>query len=557
MMRSFLLSFILLIAFVSVYAQNPYVTIWQTDIEGYGTSANNQIEIPAIGDFSYTWEEIASPNNNGSGTGSGLTLLTFPVPGIYRLSMTPVGPNPFNQMVFAGNGDDVKLLEIVQWGDVAWASFEDAYWEAENLSITATDLPNLSNVYSMSNAFRESGIDEIPNLNNWDMSSVTDMSKMFYGLQNFNQYIGDWDVSNVGDMSKMFFHASSFNQPIGSWNTANVQSFSSMFEGATAFNQPIGNWNTSNVWDISYMFAMASSFNQPIGDWDVSNVSNMNGVFYMASAFNKPLENWNVSNVTLMAFMFVGSAFNQPIGNWDVSNVIDMYAMFSNNTKFNQPIGNWVTKNVEDMAMMFQSASAFNQPIENWNVSKVNFMYDMFKNATKFDQPLGNWNLKMLSNFQYADNALSFKNTAMSCINYSLSLHGWAQNNLTASNIKLAANSRKYSPDVVNDRNSLVNAKFWVITGDELGDCTLVSLPETESSSFTVSPNPAKDEVFVSGLKGGETLILMDQTGKFMWLQTADSPSVRIDLHQIDHGIYNLIIRSEGRNITKKVVKAG
>lgn len=408
----------------------------------------------------------------------------------------------------------------------------------------------------MSNAFRESGIEQIPNLNSWNMSSVVDMSNMFYGLQNFNQNIGDWNVSNVVDMRKMFFHASSFNQPIGNWNTANVQSLCSMFEGATAFNQPIGNWNTSNVSDISYMFALASSFNQPIGDWDVSNVGNMNGVFYMASAFNKPLENWNVSNVTLMAFMFVGSAFNQPIGNWDVGNVTDMYAMFSNNTKFNQPIGNWITKNVEDMAMMFQSASAFNQPIENWSVSKVKFMYDMFKNATKFDQPLGNWNLKVLANFQYSDNTLSFKNTAMSCVNYGLSLHGWAQNVLTASNVKLAANSRKYSPDVVNDRNNLVNAKFWVITGDELGDCTLVSLPETESSSFTVSPNPAKDEVLVSGLIGGETLILIDQTGKFMWLQTVDSPSVRIDLRQIASGIYNLIIRSEGHCTIKKVVKA-
>lgn len=70
----------LFFSLVTMRAQNPYITIWQTDIEGYGTSANNQIEIPAIGDFSYTWEEVASPNNNGSGTGSGLTLLTFPVP---------------------------------------------------------------------------------------------------------------------------------------------------------------------------------------------------------------------------------------------------------------------------------------------------------------------------------------------------------------------------------------------------------------------------------------------------------------------------------------------
>ncbi len=555
MKKELLLSALILLTMVGLNAQNPFVTVWQTNIQGFETSANDQIEIPAVGDFSYTWEEIASPNNNGSGVASGLTLLTFPVPGIYRLSMTPTGANPFNQIMFSGNGDDVKIIDIEQWGDIEWASMEAAYWETENLSISATDLPNLSNVYSMSNAFRESGITEIPNLNSWDVSNVTDMSGLFYGLPYFDQYIGDWDVGNVVDMYKMFFYAESFNQPIGNWNVGSVNNLSSMFEGATSFNQPIGNWNTSNVLDISYMFAMASAFNQPIGSWDVSNVSNMNGVFQMASSFNQPLENWNTSNVLVMAYLFVETPFNQPIGNWDVGNVVDMYAMFAFNSKFNQPIGNWATKNVEDMAMMFQSASAFNQPIGNWTVSKVKFMYDMFKNASKFDQPLGNWELKVLTNFQYSDNAITFKNTSMSCYNYSLCLQGWAQNPNTASNIKLGANNCAYSPEVVNDRNNLINTKNWIITGDQLGDCTIVSLDETETAAIQIMPNPCSADAQISGLNGNETLSLIDQYGRLVWTTTAQTDRHWLNLSNLPNGVYTLIIRNQASVTAKKIMK--
>ncbi len=41
----------------------------------------------------------------------------------------------------------------------------------------------------------------------WDVSSVTNMMRMFYDATSFNQDIGAWDVSSVTDMYVMFYDA--------------------------------------------------------------------------------------------------------------------------------------------------------------------------------------------------------------------------------------------------------------------------------------------------------------------------------------------------------------
>ena len=39
----------------------------------------------------------------------------------------------------------------------------------------------------------------------WDVSGVSDMSWLFYNLQNFNEDVSSWDTSSVTDMSAMFY----------------------------------------------------------------------------------------------------------------------------------------------------------------------------------------------------------------------------------------------------------------------------------------------------------------------------------------------------------------
>ena len=177
---------------------------------------------------------------------------------------------------------------------------------------------------------RERAILEYGEINNWDVSNITDMSSLFKNKETFNENINNWDVSHVTNMSLMFFKAKSFNQPLDNWNVSNVKDMMGMFREAEQFNQSLDNWNVSNVKYMPLMFMSAQTFNQPLNSWDVSNVEDMMGMFKSAKKFNQPLDNWNVSNVRIMEYMFQNAEmFNQHL-NWNVSDQCDTSNMFPN-----------------------------------------------------------------------------------------------------------------------------------------------------------------------------------------------------------------------------------
>ena len=74
------------------------------------------------------------------------------------------------------------------------------------------------------------------NLNWVDTSQITDMSYLFYLMENFNGHIENWDTHNVKSMKYMFDGTKSFNQPIGDWDISNVEDMQRMFCGALTFN---------------------------------------------------------------------------------------------------------------------------------------------------------------------------------------------------------------------------------------------------------------------------------------------------------------------------------
>jgi len=195
--------------------------------------------------------------------------------------------------------------------------------------------------YLAGGARKEDIVKKYGEINNWDVSKVTNMAYLFAGRNgSFNQPLNNWNVSKVTDMYGMFANAIVFNQPLNKWDVSKVTNMAEMFREAVSFNQPLNKWNVSKVTTMGGMFEDAESFNQPLNKWNVSNVAIMIGMFEGASSFNQPLNNWNVSNVRYMIGMFQNAtSFNQPLNDWNVSNVpiVEMKRMFKHATSFNQP----------------------------------------------------------------------------------------------------------------------------------------------------------------------------------------------------------------------------
>merc|ERR1712157_464948 len=96
-------------------------------------------------------------------------------------------------------------------------------------------------------------------------------------------HISDWDVSRVTDMSKLFyqegeFDDDDFNEDLSRWQTGNVTDMSGMFCNASSFNSDLSQWKTGNVWNMSWMFCNARSFTSDLSQWKTANVTGMRGM---------------------------------------------------------------------------------------------------------------------------------------------------------------------------------------------------------------------------------------------------------------------------------------
>ncbi len=355
--------------------------------------------------------------------------------GVHYMEMSALRTDYGWYILYTSNN---KLLEVVQFGTVAWVSMDHMFFQCEKMTFAA-------------------------NIDTPDLTKVTNMGSMFSGCSAFNQPLEHWNVSQATDMSGMFRGCSAFNQPLNDWNVSKVTDMYKMFEYCKVFNQPLEKWNVGKVTSMYEMFYGCSAFNQPLEMWNVSQVTSMNGMFRGCSAFNQPLEMWNVSQVTSMNGMFRGcSAFNQPLGEWNVSKVTNMHGMFD-------------------------GCSAFNQPLNHWDVSKVTDMEYMFDDCSAFNQPLGEWKL------QTSIGGLS--TTAMSAVNYSLSLIGWAKQTDGASDIDF----RWYTGMLIyNDagkeaREKLI-ARGWKFYGDTYQPSKTVAFSLAKEGEGTLAIEGYNDE---------------------------------------------------------------
>ena len=288
------------------------------------------------------------------------------------------------------NGKDVTAVNTSKITDMSYLFYNTSF----NQDISKWDVSSVTNMSKMFAGDHHNPPIFNQDISSWNVSKVTNMSGMFSALSRwassaFNQDISKWDVSSVTDMSEMFYRATNFQQTLANWNVSKVTNMHKMFS-YTIFNKDISKWDVSSVTDMSNMFDYNEVFNQNINSWNVSNVSNMDSMFSHTRSFNQPLEDWDVSSVENMHAMFAYSLFDQPIEKWDVSSVKDMSKMFywwaSFTTNFNQPLAKWDVSSVENMSSMFAQNTLFNQDISTWNIKNVTEWNDIFSGTSNMKE---------------------------------------------------------------------------------------------------------------------------------------------------------------------------
>lgn len=246
---------------LNVAIKRAFITTWNTNYSGAGTTSQIRIGMRSGGyNFFITWGDGTSqtysvPANTNT---SHYLLHTYPAPGIYTVKIT----GDFASLI-GMNGTPNRLVSIDQWGDIAWGvsnisevahagSLASSYQSCFNLTILATDVPDLSHIdvesglgLNLRSMFENATGLNAANLKYWDVSKVTNMRNMFKRTFSFNQDISTWDVSKVTNMIEMFHLASAFNQDLSGWCVSLIPSESTDFDtGADAWVLPRPVWGT-------------------------------------------------------------------------------------------------------------------------------------------------------------------------------------------------------------------------------------------------------------------------------------------------------------------------
>lgn len=285
--------------------------------------------------------------------------------------------------------------------------------------------------------------------NQFDTSSVTDMSYMFYNNKSsaltnfpfnkffatdsattlegmfknssFNFGLHGKNITNVTNL-KDFLRGTNFNSYFLKLNTGNnVENLSGAFAEGNIIPRFFQNsFDTTSVTDLSFLFYKNTAFSQNLNFINTSNVLNFESAFE-GSVYNYSLRGWNVLNGTNFKNMFKNSEFtgksihlgwfngapgadkncsgmfmNSKLDNtnslkdWDWSGILDTSFMFAFTKNFNNHLLVINVSNVTNFESMFEGSN-YNGRLDYWNPKSAISMRNIFKNATLFNGNCIDW----------------------------------------------------------------------------------------------------------------------------------------------------------------------
>lgn len=443
-----------LILIVSVFqlpaqTANSFSTTWSA----------SSITIPTKGigyNYDVYWEEVGNASNNGTITSNtGDVTINFGANGTYRVDIT----GSFPRIYINGGSERLKILTIEQWGNIAWKSMSRAFFGCNNLTINASDVPDLSSVVNASHMFFGAWAFN-KDISDWDVSNITMMNRMFSGARSFNQDLSSWDVSAVFNMNHMFYDARSFDQDLSGWDITSATNITNMFKGAIGlsdvnYSALIEGWSSQNVNTGLNLGSVPAKYYRYAADahasltgstanggygWSIADEGGNNAFIittngktsfviktWSASAYNYDVYWEEIGNIgnngTLTGNtgeltidfgthsnyrMYITGEYFHPnfyyygtectLEQWGDIKWQSMKRAFSKSRVAIAAKDIPDLSNVTNMLEMFDNVKTITSDISKWDVSNVTNMSFMFNGATSFNQDISSWDVSNVTN---------------------------------------------------------------------------------------------------------------------------------------------------------------
>ncbi len=247
-------------------------------------------------------KKIKLASNNLNNTFQSNTLTNLDANNLDTSSVTSM-QNTFNSATKLSS-----LTGVSDWNVSNVTSMVAAFHSTQSLtSLTGLENWDVQKVTNMSNIFNEqdsTNVLDISALSNWKTSSLQKLNTAFAN-NNFTNLHGleNWDVSHVTNMGKIFMGNDKLIDlsALANWDTSNVTDLSMIFNlnSSLATLNGLENWNTSKITDLTAAFANEGSLvdASAIANWNTSNVTNMFNLFTNSNAQYVDLSKWDFSKV--------------------------------------------------------------------------------------------------------------------------------------------------------------------------------------------------------------------------------------------------------------------
>lgn len=195
--------------FNSFSSVNPdFISTWDTTKAG---SASDTIVLPMTAGPTVDWGDGSSDTTNTHTYASG---------GVYTVTIE----GAVTTFRFAGAGDRRKILEISNWGGFDVTS-DRTFQNCNNLDITATDSPTVSNTNSALSLFQSCNLTNV-DFSTWDFSAC-DRFRLFIGSNtNFTGNVEGVIHSGVLQANQAFLNTPLGNPDLSTWDVSSITNWS-------------------------------------------------------------------------------------------------------------------------------------------------------------------------------------------------------------------------------------------------------------------------------------------------------------------------------------------